>query len=883
MIQEKMNPAGEKQEHITALKALAQNILDALSQGSVDQCVNLCQRALKEGLGTPQEIGHVLGRVTSALYDNFLVMPVEEFYKKIHPVLLPESMAILISHLEKRISFTHEWEAKIENLYVERLAREIREAINAKSLNEALQRCKTLLLSGKTPDATLHMANLLGNVFGTLENVQDQVDKVTEMLRHFVVPDVIAIIERAKKERLALMYKSELEQRNIEWTRNLSVTVAEMKRHLPLSTMMASEPTRGDLDQFDLLVRSIIRCSLLPSHDRYFPDIINLLLEFCPREVSSAGASSGMESRLFNALTPYQKRVVIDVLSQLGKNKTLATEIIQFAEANKGSRYHQYSVEVLGALKSEATVDYFIRCLEDKKQSAVHPEAISALGSLSHESARKALLDLLANALKVKTIVPMDRERITHILSALAKISRNKNTTRKSRNVLIHDVIHLLGERDIRLNLFCAENFFLVRLEEIDPRLRSWAVRRLVEGLWLKDTTPEFARGPKAGESSDHTILGARERLVDLLVQQGPGLLPDMINAAERHLFQYSGAYMALGEVMAKVGDMRAVPILEKLLTATMVMDEARLGKYQKEHIWNVAEEARQTLDKDKIAHSLVYALNSIGGEQADKALAELSEKIQKGEYTLPGKETMEILFKVQQRLGILRDTAEGSVFVESRERKIPFVEVEDAIHALEKKYLFANGEKKRLKKVSALQLLGKARDPAALAPVISHLEDKDPLISSAAITALVEYNSPPMKVENLTSFLHILGEAWHRAPREGKKRIETILAKLQPEREIMKSRLRQAIEKVRSHKIKYFLEKFFNAQIAPRVETKTEFDTPFEEKRGGNDQKAEDKASIPAAMSVLEQKRLFMEARKKWLAGGKKGDPPKREDFVKK
>lgn len=111
-----MNPPKEKKEHIAGLKAMAQYILDALSQGAVDQAAHLSLRALEDNLGNPLEIGHVLGRVTGALYDNFLIEAVEEFHKKILALVPRQTAAILDSHLEKRFSLTREWEKKIEDL-----------------------------------------------------------------------------------------------------------------------------------------------------------------------------------------------------------------------------------------------------------------------------------------------------------------------------------------------------------------------------------------------------------------------------------------------------------------------------------------------------------------------------------------------------------------------------------------------------------------------------------------------------------------------------------------------------------------------------------------------------------------------------------------------
>ncbi len=602
-VQVKMTSPEQIEKTDSALETWCAYLKRHLTRGDVNAALGISKKAVEGGFAAPAEVAEKLGTAIAELYDQFLVEPVERFAEQVDSVLPEDAAAALKAQIEPRISLTHKWKKKIEDLFAERTAREIHDAIRTEAYDAAIERCEALFATTNTPEGQRRIAALLGNIFGTLENAQSNVAKVIRRLyarsaKSGISHEMIGLIESATRERLTLIYKSHFESRNVEWNRGLATTAVEMKQFLPLPTEIG-KPEPDDNAKFDSLIRSILRCLLLPPHRGNWYDIVLLLVEFCPREVSIAGASSGVEARLFNALTPRQKRVAISVLTMLGKNKSVVNALLKFARANQHNRYHQLAIELLGGLKAEESADYVIQCIEDRRLQSVWDEAVGALGTLASPRVRTKLLTLLREILKSRTIGPQHRKKVTHILKALAKISRNKNLSPKERNTLIRDVIEILGDKDRRLNVFAAQNFFLVRSEEINPAFRAWAVERLVEGLWLQDTSPAFAKGPLSGAAPQRTFLGHREQVVDTLVNLGPEFLPNIIEMAERFLIHYSGAYMAIGEVLAKIGDERAVPLLDKLLTATLVIDDSAKGKYEKEHYWDGAAEARKVLNKD--------------------------------------------------------------------------------------------------------------------------------------------------------------------------------------------------------------------------------------------------------------------------------------------
>lgn len=858
----------------TISENLRKDLIHYLSRGDIDQAAALTRKAINAGHEDPKTMGTVMGQACAFLYDHFYVKAVEQYYKTILPIIAGEISNYFKAFLVERFRLTHEWRKKLKNLYMERMARDIRDAVRTRDYENATQLCLKLVRERKTAEPDLQRASLLGNIFGTLENIQDQVKKVLHKLSSILPRQTIDVIKASQKERLALIYKSQLENRNLEWTRNLTIATAEIKSYLPLSTV-AGEPDQADLEKFDLLMRSIIRCYYMPPYSLH--DIINLLVELCPGEVSLAGAASGMESRLFNALNPTQKRVVIDVLTDLGKNRSFVDEIIKYARSNQGARPAQRAVELLGGLKAERAAEYLLECLNDKKLTTLHPTVIASLGSLSQSIVHEALKDLLKSRLQVKSIGTQVRREISDILMALAKITRNLHITNEERNGIIRDVIQILDDKDSRVNVICAENFFLVRQNEIEADLRMWAVARLVEGLWFKDTSPDFAQGLRAGESSQRTLLGKKETIIDLLSQLGSEFLPSIISTAERHMIHYGSAYLAIAEVMSRIGDEQAVPLLDKLLSITLTTDEKGLGKYEKEHYWDSAEEERKVLEKDKIIHAIVYALNKIGGESADRALENLYHQFQAGQYPLPGKETGDLIFRIYQRIKEERGEKSDKVSQAEFEREISTDQIEKALKTLKKSFLFSDAEKRRLNKVGALQILGRAKAPEALWDIVPILEDKDPIIVASAMAAIVDYNSPPMGVEKLRYFLQVLVNRWESGSYETKQKIEKIMERLQPERDMMKERIGEVIETEPDHKIRYYLERIFVNYLAPREGS----EKGSKEGNGeGENDRADGGWGVSGKMAELVQKRRYLEARRKWIAGGKKGDPPLPQNF---
>lgn len=872
-----MEQEGPEQQWIREIRRL-------LIEDRVDEALDTSLEFLKKIKRPPSETGDLSGEMLLDLYDSFYVKPVEDFHRRAEEILPHEAFQEIKDHLEESIRLTREWNKKLENMYLERQAREIHMAIRSRHYDDAVDRCENLFNTEDTPEGKRRVAAMIGNIFGTLENEQPGVKEVFKRLYAHsdalgLSTEIYKIIEKNQKERLALIYKSNLSRRSVEWNRALSSASADIRKYLPSSTQFKGLDEE-DRRRLDRMVRSVIRCYHKPPHEGVWEDIVLLLVELCPKETTGAGAAAGVESRLYNTLTPTQKKTVINVLTRLGQNDHFVQQMISFAKENHGNRYQEYAIEFLGGMKADQSTDYLLECMKNRSLQGTRMTAAYSLGSMATPLARENLLSNLKSLMSYRTVTAARRTEAETYLMALAKISRNKKITQKERNDLMREIIEILDENDQRLNVVFGENFFLVRRDEINPAFKKWAAEQLTKGLWMKETEAEFARGPEGGETSRRTNLGWRERMVNALEKLGTEYIPTMIETAERYLIHYSPAYMAIGEVMGRIGDKRAVPLIDKLLTATLLTEEKDIPEYDRETYWNAATEKRETLDKDQIASTLVFALNRIGGEESDKLLAEYYEKFQAGQFSIPGTGTSDLLYKAYQRIKETRPEImqEGEEEKGEEESKISADKIKKAMKALKKHYWFSGRKKKHLKKVSAFQTLGKAASIKAVPLILDHLDNGDSIISSAALSALAEYNVPPMSAEKLNAFLSPLMKKYHNAHPHIRRKIETVIEKLHPERKDMRKRIKKAVEIERDPQTRFTMEKLFEGVIAPGQEKKTG-EQPEDERKS---EKAKEGGLKPLSVQRLEQKRAFMQARKKWIEEGKPGDAPKMEDYIK-
>ncbi len=859
---------------------LKQTLEDGDVEGSIDQ-VNQLLTLSTESLDVTADN---IGKTALALYREFVVTPVHRFYHNI-AFHIEGSVAQRIQALLKpNIELMEEWLRKIGAVYRERLARELREHVRRRETDNAIQTIVELLrLPGSREKEQQTVPIHIGNILGTLENDQPEVDHIVGRLRaehkqHAIDPALVSRIDQAKTERLQTIYRSRMETREVEWNRVLISTVVELKKYLPLPNAIGA-PTADEIDKFEKVVRAILCTPFYENQFQHFADATLVLVEFCSKELSLAGALSGVEQRMYLTMGPKAQMVIHRVFQAIGQNPVLCQKFLRFAKGDHHRDYQKYAIELMGAFRASKFVKFLIGALRDKRYQAAREEVLESLGRIGGPEVIDVLLAELDRVMRARVIDPPRLREASRIVTALGDISKSKRLDEKKRNALIKQVIGLLPADEQRLKLLASFSFFRHQTEHIHTKSLAWAVKTLTECLWLADEQPNFARG----NDRQRTILGYRQQIVDTLIAIGRPGLQTFLQAVGKHHLRYGGAYLAIAEVLEKIGDERAIPIIEKLLCNSLMADDEEIGKYQKEYYWDSTEAKRKPLSQDKIVASLVYAADKIGGEQAEQLLSRLFQQVQGGHLSPPGPETANFLLDANMRIAKRKGVSAFALLPQQVHDKAAEAETDPGKQAIERKLMetltkktfLRNRKQHRIKKVAALRELAERRCVAALDPMIAQLCDKDKLVRAAAATALLEFAAPGTSKRMLENLInHFLATLEH-ADKDLREKIAVLLTRMHRRCPTVhetlesilqsepKGRLRTEVSKILRIIEKESLSSVQSAAPPP----------PTEPSEAEQEKPEVAKPSIPLA--DLEKKRRYMLARQEWTRGGKKGPPP--------
>ncbi len=866
------------------VKDLYVRLKQTLENGDIEGSIERVNQLLTLSTESLDATADNIGKTALALYREFVVTPVHRFYHDI-AFHIEGSVAQRIQALLKPyVELTEEWLRKIDAVYRERLARELREHVRRRDTDDSLQAIVSLLRLSRPQEKEQQILPIhIGNILGTMENDQPEVDHIVRRLRaehkqHAIDPALVSRIDQAKTERLQTIYRSRMETREVEWNRVLISTVVELKKYLPLPNAIGA-PTADEIGTFEKVVRAILSIPFYENQFERFADVTLLLVEFCPKELSLAGALSGVEQRMYLTMGPKAQMVIHRVFQEIGQIPILCKDFLRFAKGDHHHEYQKYTIELMGAFRASKFVKFLIGALREKQYQAVREQVIESLGQIGGPKASDILLAELERVVRARVIDPPRLRQASRIVTALGEMSKSKWMDEKKRNALIKQVIGLLPEDEQRLKLQASFSFFRHQTEHIRPQSLAWAVKTLTECLWLADEQPNFARG----NDRQRTILGYRQQIVDTLIAIGRPGLQTFLKAIEKHYLRYGGAYLAIAEVLEKIGNESAISIIEKLLCSALVADDEEIGKYQKEYYWDSTEAKRKPLSQDKIVASLVYAADKIGGEKAEELLGRLFKQIQGGHLSPPGPETANFLMDASMRIAKRKGVSAFAPPPQQAHDKLAEAETDPSKQAIErelietltKKTFLRNRKQRRIKKVAALRELAERRCVGALDPMIAQLGDKDKFVRAAAATALLEFAAPGTSKRMLENLINHFLAALEHADKDLREKIAALLTRMHRRcptvhetlESILQSEPKGAL-RAEVSKILRIMEKESPSPAASPIPP-----PPTEPSEAEQEKPEAAKPSIP--LSHLENKRRYIVARQEWIRGGKKGPPP--------
>ena len=853
----------------------------------------------KESDNPMQDCAATVGNTALKLYNNFTPLPIFEIYSYADKMFHPDFAQAIKAKLAPDLELFKAWRVKIDLLYKERLAREIRETIRSDDYEKALRDILQLLTISESDEGKTQNLDILGSILGSLVNDQERVDKVLHALddvrkSHGLGREDIARIESVRRQRFQLVYKSSVENRELEWSRMQADTAREIKNLLPHANDLTT-PTGEETAAFRRLFQALFNTPFEHGKEYRWTDVMLLLVELCPQDATITGALAGVETRIYMGLGKKARTMVSHVFKEFGQYPILTGAFLKYTQHIDDLRYEKYAIELMGALHAPVFINFLMEALKDKRFKSEHELIILALGNIGNPEIIKPLTLELKHTLGTRVIDPAVKRRAMAIIRGLGRVLYSSITSSDEKDQILDEIINNIPEDDRQLRVDATLELFsypespgMVAL--LQERHVKWVTVSLVDGLWLKDPTPSFAQGGDRQE----TILGFREKIAKTLIALGKPLLPYIVQAALHNIHHFSGAYMAIGEVLAEIGDESAVKLLEMMLINTFTIEDKNASGYDQEFYWDVAEGKRKPLMRSTIASSLIYALDKTRSEAGRDVLLKILRQIQAGQIAALGEESSKVLMDACMRISRERGT---SIFVpsftsdSSRDAERPAgasVETDmstDELRRLVKSLkksggLFSSRDSVRKEKIVALQKLSHSHDPEGIDAIVQSLGDSDKLVREAATTAIYDLLSPMSHSTDAEkvcrSLVRVLEQSQSSLIQSG---VGGILKKIDTSRPVLRKTLSEEMQKITRQEVRRFLHERCGLggegekEISPVHTTQSASHVSREETDSGDTQSRH--LDPGKFVDKLEIKRQYMIERKKWIEGGKKGAPP--------
>lgn len=751
------------------------------------------------------------------------------------------------------------WAEKLPPVTQERLARECRDAIRLKQFPLALERAKLILayrIGGQPAEAR---AQLLGSVLGSLENMPRETEALwgmveshwsgwglSDALRHVAIS--------ARKARLDSLQQRRYEAGETEWTRLLTELALTLKGELPRPNQLG-EASEEDIARFLTSARGLVAAALASPRRISMIDAMWILAEYTPRQTASTAQRAGIEQRVHGTLGPRAQQAVAEAFRRLAEIEGLRQAVLETAARPVFDRHRDMALDLMGALEWPGFADAALSILRDRGLVAHHMNAISAIGACGGAKA----LDLLSDTIRAhsgRVINGNERRVVIKCLDAMERVIRRHDITGPPRDVLLTQVIRAVPKDDTRLLMGIASRLCLHRIEAMSPAMQDWAVKQLVAGLWRPDTTPTWAR-PTDVEQVRRRPLGPRQGLANALIRLGPHALPTLHAFLMGADARVSGAYVAAAEVLGKIADSSSTGPLEAMLRSVlMAKDEALSGEYSEEMVFD--EEAGQMvpLSRDKLAASVLEALVAIGTPEALDVCWRLRQQIEMRHVASLGKFTAGVLTRLppQPESGARRGSLEELRAAQDDDGPPTSALIADLRGG---GFLGFGAEKARVRKVAALQALSQRLALEALEAMASLLTDKDLMVRASAKTALLSFAAPSAPLAVREAF------------------VQFVLSELGDGQSVLREPLLALL-----HDVNTTLEPWASRLDAllktnPTGALRASL-AHLRRSAGGFEASDETSSAKPsAALSKIELRRQYLEARRAWIAAGKQGPPP--------
>lgn len=885
----------------------------SLRRSDVDGAVGAARQWAAQSDLEPRALAVEIAREAGAVYRELISQPVEEFVAGCQANLPAEIAGTIEKAVGRLVEITREWEPRVRSCYEERLARELRDMLREKNFTPAAENVARLVqpsdrasgASSRAQDVE-RRALYVGNVLGTLLHNQREADHLLQALWRKpdavgLTPELVKAMKQAKDERHGQMLGANVENLENQWTATLRETQIEILNRLPSRNQMG-EPEEDDLRDIGDIFRAVLRVPLEQKQYRMLVDSTLILVDFLPKETALAARTSGIEGRSYAQMGFRARKAVALVLMDIGKIGHFAKFYLDFARRLTATGYIDPVVELMGALRNPDYESFFVELWDSGEHKRLREPLSVALGNLASPRAADFMLEELKDIfsrkatslgeqlkrinewkLTDKAFDPATVKRAERVLTGLGRIVRSPRADEAVRRRIIETVVDIVPQDDRRLAEMVVTSVMAPRPEDIPARQRQWAIGKLVDAMWVQDQSTEMHRGGDRQEN----ILGTRAEHTEALKRLGQHDPDSLLAALDVMASRFGGAYLAAADVLESIDDPRSRTILHKMMMNAAMFDENQQNAYQQETYWDATEQRRKPLTRDKIMATVVHALGTLGGPDAMRSLEELSNRIQMGSIRIQGGETVGALARYlklpehreqpaasaataaphggpripdweQEQFADAEEAAGGSVSADPDE-------VRQLIKAISGTHLLTGARKRAEKKIQALVRLGQVTPEEALEAIFENLTDKDPMVASAALTTLSEYAAPGKPPILTKALLNHLEEALVDSDTDTRLAARKLIKEIGPNRPPMRKALAEMARRVDHPDSRRALEEAIGERAAL---------SPPPTGQPGSGAKPSPGAA-PKSVQQLELKRQYMEARRRWIEGGKRGDPP--------
>lgn len=846
-----------------------EGIVAALEGGSAEKALAFAKAFLAEPSETPANTSAIeVAKDVAGAYRDFVEGPVRQFTEGAVDALGPEAGGLVQRALSRLITMSDTWEEKVVEVHRERLARELRDFTRAHRTREAQEHMRALLEFGSTAEGRGKQAIYLGAVLGTVVNQQKEAQEligwlVKESSNLGFGRDTAEQIISMFQQRQAAMMSARSDTIEVEWTRRLSAVETDMRNTMPDKNKMG-EPDETVLRDVGDIFRCVARVPLKRGA-AYFPDLANLFDDYVPGQISGMAKVAGVEARSYNMLGFTAKKAVLLTFQDLGKRDRFTDPYFAWLATAMTGDHARRGIEVAGILRTEKALPVLLSSWKDKKFETIRPTVIEALGDIGSAQGVDILKSELGESARLSERDPEENRRAMLVLEALGKIVRSPRTAPEVRGSLAHYVVEVIPSGNTRLALKAAKEVVSHKADELRASDRQWAVRALVHALWMDDDASSMAKG---GER-EPSILGFRHGIAESLKSLAPVEMKAFLTEVDKFALRYGAAYMAVAEIMEKVGTPEGLSTLEAMLSNAMRSSDDAATKYTKEYYWDAGLQQRVELTKDKVVAPIVYAIGKIGGEDGKRILSGIEMQIKAGRMALPGQETARFIAQFAGMAGVNRP---GQAPSETPALPEPDpAEVAKHVKALTGMYLLTGAEKRRIAKITALSQLGQMVPLKALPQIIEQLGDKDALVASAAIGTLSEYVMPDKPKEHQARALEALFDAASSKDPAVRVGISKTFKEIGTNRPDVRTHADMFIKGTKDNEARRLVQDVFRIGVPGAIIGGV---PPAMVGESGAEQ-VPPSSGAAKGKSALDLKHDYMMARKAWIAGGKKGEPP--------